>query len=171
MSVVLSQRRAGNTVDVFWRGTDQSGPALSYRLVDAEPDALLCLRLSDNPALLAPDDAHVASRGDGSDLVILRLVELSRALPGLLPQRERRGAFIAALRDSLADWPVQGTAAPAARLRAACADAIARLPESSERTAGRKPAKPRSVAGIEEESQEALFRALYFCRKRADGDA
>lgn len=174
MSVVLSQRRTGNTVDVFWRNAaaGAQAPALSYRLVDAEPDALLCLRPSENPALLPGDDAAAALRGDGGDLVILRLAELPRALPGLLPQRDQRNAFVAALRDSLEDWPVQGQATPAARLRAACAEAISRLPDPAARQPTRRTAaQPQSATRADEESQEALFRALYFCRQRADGDA
>ncbi|MEO3474818.1 hypothetical protein AAFN86_23355 [Roseomonas sp. CAU 1739] len=171
MTVILSHRRAGHSVDVAWRGANPTS-TLAYRLVEATPEALLCLRLSDNPALLPNNDAHAAPRGEGADIVILRLSELARALPGLLPQQDRRSAFIAALRDSLDDWPPLGQATPASRLRAACAEAVARLPDqAAAKPARRKATTAKSATRADEESQEALFRALYFCRQRADGDA
>lgn len=160
-------------VDVFWRspGAGVPSPTLTYRLVDAEAGALLCLRPSEN-AVLLPGDGGAGLPGDGGDLVILRLAELRQGLPALLPQRDQRNAFIAALRESLQDWPAQGQASAAARLRAACSEAIARLPEPAARPPNRRhPAQPPSALKADEESQEALFRALYFCQRRADGNA
>jgi len=170
MTAIVSSRGPHATVDIFWRdpGGATDAQALAFRLVASGEEVLLCLR----PAAMAWLPPAAIAAADGEGMAILRLGQFARGLAALLPDGADRHRLLDALRRSLDDWPAPAAASPPGRLRAALQRAIA---EAAPAGVPSPPARrtPRHAPGTraDETSLEALYRALHFCRQRADGHA
>lgn len=168
MTAVIASRAPHPVVDIVWcepGGTTES-QTLAYRLVASGDDVLLCLR----PAMLPWLAPTAIAAADGEGMAILRLGEFTRGMAALLPNATDRLRLLDALRQSLDDWPAPSAGSAPGRLRAALQRAIAEAAP-----AGAPPPRrtPRHAPGTraDETSLEALYRALHFCRQRADGHA
>lgn len=170
MTAIVSSRGPHATVDVVWRGPGGAAEAqaLAFRLVASGEDVLLCLRPATMPWL---SPAAVAAT-DGEGMAILRLSEFARGLAALLPDAGERHRLLDALRQSLDEWPASSSASPPGRLRAALERAVAEAaPASAPQPAARRTQRHAPGTRADEASLEALYRALHFCRQRADGHA